>query len=59
MPKSLRESVLFNNRFEAPEDSDLNKAAVLVNGSLSAGVALVDAPSEPAPTSALCRGPSW
>ena len=64
MPKLLRESVLFNNRFEEPADSgggggsrDLNKAAVAVNGSTI--TALAGAPSELAPTSGLCFGPGW
>lgn len=57
MPKQLRESVLFNNRFEAPEDRDKNKAAVIINGSVT--TTLADVPSELEPTSALCFGPGW
>jgi hypothetical protein len=68
MPKLLRESVLFNNHFEEPADSggvgggagssrDLNKVAVVVNGSVV--TALAGAPSELAPTSGLCFGPDW
>ena len=57
MPKLLRESVLFNNQFEEPADRDLNKAAVVVNGSVT--TTLAEAPSELAPTSALCFGPGW
>jgi hypothetical protein len=58
MPKLLRESVFFNNRFEDSHDKEaLNKAAVIVNGSVA--TVLADAPSELAPTSALCFGPAW
>lgn len=57
MPKQLRESVLFNNRFADLHDQNLNKAALMVNGSVT--TTLADSPSEIAPSSALCFGPMW
>ena len=57
LPKLIRNTILFNNHFEDPADSGLNKMAVVVNG--SAINALSNAPSEETPSSGLCFGPAW
>ena len=59
MPLLLRDTVMFNNRFEEQSDGsrDLNKVALAVNGSVV--TTLADAASEDKPGSALCFGPGW
>ena len=57
LPKLMRDTILFNNRFEDSADSGLNKMAVSINGSTTN--ALSSAHSEEQPSSALCFGPAW